>query len=46
MNVVKDEVIYIDEKSYQQLKKEMNKSNDYFSFKEIVRLSKRLSKEI
>ena len=37
-NVVKDVVIekvFIDEKSYQQLKKKMCKSNDYFSLEEL-----------
>lgn len=50
MNVVENEIInelnYINEKEYQQLKKGMNKSNDYFNFKEIVELSEKLSKEI
>lgn len=34
-DVVVDEIIYIDEKSYQQLKNKMCKSDDYFSFDEV-----------
>ena len=34
-DVVVDEVFYIDEKSYQQIKKDMNKSDDYFCVSEI-----------
>ena len=39
-DVVVDEVIYIDEKSYQQFKKKMGKSDDYFCFKELQLLMK------
>ena len=42
--VVVDEIIYIDEERYEQLKKEMCKSDDYFSLDEVEKLSKRLSK--
>ena len=39
MNVVKDEVIYIDEKSYQQLKEKLCKKDDYFYIDEIKEYS-------
>ena len=42
-DVVVDEIIYIDEESYQQTKKEMCKSDDYFSGNEVEKLSKKLS---
>lgn len=32
---VVDEIIYIEEKSYQKLKEELCKKNDYFSIQEI-----------
>ena len=35
-NVVVDEIIYIDEKSYQKLKKELDKEDDYYNMKEII----------
>ena len=38
MNVVKDEVIYIDEKSY-QLKEKLCKKDDYFYIDEIKEYS-------
>ena len=41
--VVEDEIVeelFIDEKSYQQLKKKMCKSNDYFSLEEINNIQK------
>lgn len=38
--VVVDEIIYIDEESYQQLKKVMCKSDDYFKLDEICVLIK------
>lgn len=34
-DVVVDEIIYIDEKSYQLLKETLNKKDDYFNMKEI-----------
>lgn len=39
-DVVVDEIIYVDEKSYQQIKKDMCKSDDYFNLKEIYLLMK------
>lgn len=42
-DVVVDEIIYIDEEIYQQFKKEMCKSDDYFSCNEAEKLSKKLS---
>jgi len=35
-DVVVDEIIYIDEKSYQKLKKELDKEDDYYNMKEII----------
>ena len=35
-DVVVDEIIYIDEKKYQDVKKYMRKSDDYFNIKEII----------
>lgn len=35
-DVVVDEVVYIDETSYQQFKKDMCKTDDYFSYQELV----------
>lgn len=50
MNVVENEIMnelnYIDERKYQQFKHKIGKKSDYFSFKEIVELSEKLSKEI
>ena len=34
-NVLLNETVYIDEKSYQKIKKELNKKNDFFNRKEI-----------
>ena len=34
-DVVVDEIIYIDEESYQLLKETLNKKDDYFNMKEI-----------
>ena len=34
-NVVLDEVIYVEEKDYQKVKKKLGKGNDYFSIAEI-----------
>ena len=34
-DVVVDEIIYIDEESYQKLKKELGKEDDYYNMKEI-----------
>ena len=39
-DVVVDEIIYIDEKIYQQIKNDMCKSEDYFYFDEIQLLMK------
>ena len=41
--VVVNEIIYIDEISYQQLKKDMCKNDDYFTCNEVEKLSKKLS---
>ena len=38
-DVVVDEIIYIDEESYQQLKKELHKEDDYYNMEEIKRYS-------
>ena len=35
-DVVVDEIIYIDEKTYQKLKKELGKEDDYYNMKEII----------
>ena len=35
-DVVVDEIIYIDEESYQKLKKELGKEDDYYNMKEII----------
>lgn len=37
-NVVLDEVIYVEEKDYQKVKKKLNKDNDYFSLIEMINL--------
>lgn len=38
-----EEVIFIDEKSYQQIKDNMCKTNDYFTIEEWKKLVKKLS---
>lgn len=38
-DVVVDEIIYIDEKVYQKLKKELGKEDDYYKMKEIKKYS-------
>ena len=35
-DVLLNETVYIDEKSYQKIKKELNKNNDFFNKREIV----------
>lgn len=34
-NIVLDEAIYVEEKDYQRIKKNLNKNDDYFSIAEI-----------
>lgn len=34
-NVVLDEVIYVEEKDYQRIKKNLNKDDDYFDSQEV-----------
>ena len=42
LNELANEMIYIEEKEYQKIKRELGKDNDYFSIKEITENVKKI----
>ena len=43
LDEIKKDLMFIDEKNYQQIKKNMRKKNDYFNIEEIQKMEKFLA---